>query len=52
MTYDAYYTYSDSVLFKFYDRKTNKYFCQIVTDEMMNATNVSFEDHLCERVIK
>lgn len=52
MTYDAYYAYSDSVLFKFYDRKTNKYFCQIVTDEMMNATNVSFEDHLCERVIK
>ena len=52
MTYDAYCAYGDSVLFKFYDRKTNKYFCQMVTDEMMNAADVSFEDYLCEKVIK
>lgn len=52
MTYDTYCAYGDSVLFKFYDRKTNKYFCQMVTDEMMNAADVSFEDYLCEKVIK
>ena len=52
MTYDTYYAYSDSVLFKFYDRKTKREFCQIVTDEMINAADVSFEDYLCEKVIK
>lgn len=52
MTYDAYYAYGDSVLFKFYDRKTNKYFAQIVTDEMINAPNISFEDVLYDRVIR
>ena len=45
-------TYGDYVFFKFYNRKTNTYFCQIVTDEMINSLNVSFEDFLCNKVIE
>lgn len=44
--------YFDSVTFRFYDRKTHKYFCQIVTDEMIDSLNVSFEDFLCSKVIE
>lgn len=45
-------TYGDSVSFRFYDKKTNKGFCQIVTDEMIDSLNVSFEDFLCNKVIE
>lgn len=44
--------YFDSVSFRFYDRKTHKCFCQIVTDEMIDSLNVSFEDFLCSKVIE
>lgn len=45
-------TYGDDVSFRFYDRKTNMYFCQIVKDEMINSLNISFEDFLCNKVIE
>ena len=32
--------------------KTHKGFCQIVTDEMIDSLNVSFEDFLCNKVIE